>query len=251
MNEGETASIETLILQINGTDLETTEFELINNGNLTITYTAITCSHAKFTLTNKGTLNFGSPNAAGTGAAAFTLNHNSTLTINNLVTCQIASINIQVYAGYAYLANSGSLTVHNGYFKDQHNGTSITNYGEADFSSCTFVANGAYGRIDLLNKGNLQLNQGVFDANYGGKINIKSQDGTLNLTAVSFDVSGASHGQRSQTNIALDGSAKWSSKTSFFVYFGVTSWVLVLSFFGSYLPEGLILQFDITLSPFI
>jgi len=102
------------------------------------------------------------------------------------------------------------LTAHNWYVKDQFNGTFITNYGDASLSECTFVVNGAEGKIELFTSGDLQLSHGVFDVNYGGKVNINSLTGTLTMTECSMDISGWSHEQKSAVNILGD-NATWES----------------------------------------
>jgi hypothetical protein len=117
---------------------------------------------------------------------------------------------LDVFGGYAYLKNAGSLVMKNGYFKDQFDGTFITNYGIAVINTTTFVMNGAEGKIEIFNSGDLKLNQGVFDVNYGGKLNVNTLTGTLTATECSMDISGASHGKKSDVNILCD-NATWES----------------------------------------
>ena len=202
VNEGETAVIDG-ILTLQGTADTTPELKIINNGNFTIKNTVI-CNTANLTIHNNGNLTLQD--------VVFTLNSNATFAIANDGTCTIADASISVYGGFVYLTSSGSLTAHNWYVKDQFDGTFITNYGDASLSECTFVVNGADGKIELFNGGDLQLSHGVFDVNYGGTVNINSLTGTLTATECSVDVSGWSHGEKSGVNI-LAGNATWESCT--------------------------------------
>lgn len=115
-----------------------------------------------------------------------------------------------VYGGFSYFKNSGSLVITNGYFKDQLDGTFISNYGNAVLNATIFVANGASGKIELFNGGDLKLHQCVFDVNYGGTVNLNSLTGTLSVSNSSMDVSGWSHGQQSAVNI-LAAIATWDT----------------------------------------
>ena len=200
VNEGETAVIGG-ILTLQGTADKTPELKIINNGNFTIKNTVI-CNTANLTIQNNGNL--------ALQDVVFTLNSNATFAIANDGTCTIADASISVYGGFVYLTNTGSLTAHNWYIKDQFDGTFITNYGDAILSECTFVVNGAEGKIELFTSGDLQLSHGVFDVNYGGKVNINSLTGTLTMTECSMDVSGWSQGKRSAVNILGD-NATWES----------------------------------------
>jgi hypothetical protein len=113
----------------------------------------------------------------------------------------IADVNVQVYGGYFYISNGGTLDSQNLYIKDQLDGTLISNSGECTFSETTFVANGAAGKIELFNSGDMEIRHGTFDVNYGGRININTATGTLIVEDSSVDVSGASHGKESDLNI--------------------------------------------------
>jgi hypothetical protein len=168
VNQGETATIEGE-LYVNGTDAPVTDLKIVNNGELTIKSTTVRCSHDNLTVHNAGTLNF--------QTAHFTVIGNSTFMVNNEGDCVMTYASLDVFGGYVYLTNSGSLTVQNGYFKDQFDGTFITNYGEAELSETTFVANGAEGKIEIFNSGDLQLQHGTFDVNYGGTVNMNSLTG--------------------------------------------------------------------------
>ena len=201
VNQGETATIEGN-LYVNGTGGTIIDVQIMNYGELTIKSPSIMCDHANFTIDNEGTLTIQNSN--------FVVKGNSTFNLDNMATCSLTSTSIEVFGGYAYLHNTGSLTVQNGYFKDQFDGTFIANYGEAELSETTFVANGAEGKIELFNSGNLQLTHGVFDVNYGGKVNMNSLTGTLTMTECNMDVSGASHGNVSKINILGD-KATWDS----------------------------------------
>jgi len=200
VNEGETAVIGG-VLTLQGTADKTPELQIINNGNFTIKNTVI-CNTANLTIQNNGNL--------ALQDVVFTLNSNATFAITNDGTCTIADASISVYGGFVYLTNTGSLTAHNWYIKDQFDGTFITNYGNAILSESTFVVNGADGKIEIFNGGDLQLTHGVFDVNYGGKVNINSLTGTLTMTECSMDVSGWSHEQKSAVNILGD-NATWES----------------------------------------
>jgi hypothetical protein len=200
VNEGETAVIEG-VLTLQGTDDAAPELKIINNGDFTIKNTVI-CNTANLTIHNNGNL--------ALQDVVFTLNSNATLKIANDGTCTITDASISVYGGCVYLTNTVSLTAHNWYIKDQFDGTFITNYGEAKLSESTFVVNGAEGKIELFNSGDLQIRHGVFDVNYGGKVNMNSLTGTLTMTECSVDVSGWSHGKRSEVNILGD-NATWDT----------------------------------------
>jgi hypothetical protein len=203
VEEGETAVIGGA-LQINGTEDAITELKIVNNGELTIKSTTIRCNHANLTIHNAGTLTL--------ETVHFTVIGNSTFAVNNEGDCLMTDTSVDVLGGYFYFTNSGSLTVQDGYFKDQFDGTFIINYGDASLSECTFVANGAEGKIEIFNSGDLQLSHGVFDVNYGGTVNMNSLTGTLTATECSVDVSGWSHGEKSSVNI-LAGNATWESCT--------------------------------------
>ena len=99
----------------------------------------VTCDSGNLTIQNNGNLTLED--------VAFTVDGNPTVTIGNGGTCTVDDCNIQVYGGYFYLSNGGSLNAHNLYIKDQFDGTFIANSGEATFSEATFVMNGAYGKI--------------------------------------------------------------------------------------------------------
>ncbi|MCW4034653.1 MAG: hypothetical protein NWF03_04745 [Candidatus Bathyarchaeota archaeon] len=201
VNAEESAVIQGTVY-VNGTDDTPIQVEIVNYGELTINSTTINCNSANFTIQNRGNLTI--------DTCQFTVIGNSTLNIGNTVECSLFDVSFDVYGGFAYVQNVGSLTVQNGYFKDQFDGTFISNYGDASFSECTFVANGAEGKIELFNSGDVQVTHGVFDVNYGGKININTLTGTLEATDCSMDVSGTSHGSRSEINILGD-NATWSS----------------------------------------
>jgi hypothetical protein len=192
VEEGETAVIKG-VLQINGTEDAITELKIVNNGELTITSTTIRCNHANLTIHNSGFLTLETFHLTVTG--------NSTFAVNNEDDCLMIDTSVDVYGGYLYFTNRGELTVQNGYFKDQFDGTFISNYGEAGLFETTLVANGAEGKIELYNGGELLLRHGVFDVNYGGTVNMNSVTGNLTMTECSIDVSGASHGKRSAINI--------------------------------------------------
>ena len=201
VNEDETAAIEGA-LSINGADDAIINVEIINYGELTIKSSSIRCNHANFTIQNQGTLTV--------QTSDFVVVGNSTLNLGNTVDCSLTDTSFEVLGGYAYLQNVGSLTVHNGYFKDQFDGTFITNYGEAILSECNFVVNGAEGKIELFNNGDMQLRHGVFDVNYGGKVNLNTLTGTLTMDDCSMDVSGWSHGKKSEVNLLI-GNSTWES----------------------------------------
>ena len=198
----ESVVVDDAILQINGTETSVTDFLIINNGEFTIKSTSIGCSHANFTIQNMGTINL--------QVTHLTVIGNSTLTIDNEGHCSMSDTSIEVYGGFSYFKNSGSLVITNGYFKDQFDGTFISNYGNAVLNTTTFVANGASGKIELFNSGDMKLHQCVFDVNYGGTINLNSLTGTLSVSSSSIDVSGSSHGQQSAINI-LAAIATWDT----------------------------------------
>jgi len=201
VDEGETAVIEGA-LQINGTEDAITELKIVNNGELTIESTTIRCNHANLTIHNAGFLTFETVHLTVIG--------NSTFAVNNEDDCLMIDTSFDVLGGYFYFTNDGALTVQDGYFKDQFDGTFITNYGEAGLFETTFVVNGAEGKIELFNSGDLLLRHGVFDVNYGGTVNMNSLTGNLTMTECSMDVSGGSHGNRSTVNILGD-NATWES----------------------------------------
>jgi hypothetical protein len=196
IDAGESAAIEG-VLVVQGSDDTTPTLEIVNNGDLIIKNTVV-CNSANFTIQNNGNLTF--------DTLMVTLNYASTFSVSNNGTFSLGDVNFSIYGGLLYLTNNCSFSAHNLYIKDQYDGASFTNYGEAEFSECTFVANGAYGKIDVLNTGQMQFNHGVFDVNYGGAVNLNSLQGTLTLINCGLDVSGWSHGQQSQLNIvAADG----------------------------------------------
>ncbi|MBN1245334.1 hypothetical protein JXA31_07045 [Candidatus Bathyarchaeota archaeon] len=200
IDAGEAGVIEG-VLTLQGTADTAPELKIVNNGDFTIKNTVI-CNTANLTIQNNGNLILQD--------VVFTLNGNATLTIGNGDTCTIADANIQVYGGAFYFSNAGSLNAHNWYVKDQFDGTFIANSGDAALSETTFVVNGAYGKIEIFNSGDLQISHGVFDVNYGGRVNINTLTGTLTVTDSSMDVSGASHGKQSDVNI-LAANATWES----------------------------------------
>jgi hypothetical protein len=197
---GETA-LSAGVLTLQGTNDTAPKLEIINNGDLTISNTVI-CNTANLTIQNNGNLTLQD--------VGFTLNSNATLVISNDGTCTMTEASIQVYGGYVYLTSTASLSMQNFYLKDQFDGTSIANYGNANMSECTFVANGAEGKIEIFNGGNLQLNHCVFDVNYGGTLNINTLTGTLTATECNMDISGASQGKKSSSSILGD-NATWDS----------------------------------------
>jgi hypothetical protein len=201
VNHGETVTIDGDV-SVNGTAEAVTNLNIVNNGDLTIKSTTVRCNHANLTIYNTGTLTL--------QAVHFTVIGNSTLAVNNENDCNLADASFDVLGGYFYFTNNGLLTVQNGYFKDQLDGTFISNYGTAELSATTFVANGAEGKIELFNSGDLQIQHGVFDVNYGGTVNLNTLTGTLTATECSMDVSGASHGTTSNINILGD-KATWES----------------------------------------
>jgi hypothetical protein len=203
VDEGETAAIEGA-LQINGTEDAITELKIVNNGELTIKGTTIRCNHANLSIHNAGTLTLETVHLTVIG--------NSTFAVNNEGNCLMTDASVDVLGGYFYFTNSGTLTVQNGYFKDQFDGTFITNYGEAELFETTFVVNGAEGKLEIFNGGDLELNHCVFDVNYGATVNMNSLTGNLTATECSVDVSGLSHGEKSGVNI-LAGNATWESCT--------------------------------------
>jgi hypothetical protein len=200
INEGESGAVEG-VLVLQGDAQTTPEFEIVNNGDLIIKNTVV-CNTANFTIKNNGNLTFED--------VVITLDGDASLSVSNDGTCALSDANINVYGGLFYLTSTTSLTAHNLYIKDQFDGTLIANYGEADFSESTFVTNGAYGKIEIFNAGQLRLNHGVFDLNYGGTVNINSLQGTLEVSETTFDASGWSHGKQSQANI-LAAKATWET----------------------------------------
>lgn len=198
----ESVVVDEAVLQINGTENTVTDFLIINNGEFTIKSTSIGCNHANFTIQNKGTINL--------QVSQLTVIGNSTLSIDNEGHCLMSDTSTDVYGGFSYFKNSGSLVITNGYFKDQLDGTFISNYGNAVLNATIFVANGASGKIELFNGGDLKLHQCVFDVNYGGTVNLNSLTGTLSVSNSSMDVSGWSHGQQSAVNI-LAAIATWDT----------------------------------------
>jgi hypothetical protein len=202
VKENESAVIDGA-LQINGTETTTTDFKIINNGLLTIKNTPIGCNHSNFTIQNTGTLNL--------ETVHFTVIGYSTLAVYNEGSCMMTAASVDVFGGYANFTNTGALTIHNGYFKDQFDGTCITNNGLATLSSTVFVANGAKGQFDISNNGDMKLRTCSFDVNYGALINLNTV-GAFSMNASSMDVSGWSHGQQSTLNINIgSGVSVWES----------------------------------------
>jgi hypothetical protein len=189
------------VLTVQGAGDTVPVLEIVNNGNLTIS-NMVNCYAGNLTIQNNGNLTF--------QGAHLMLDDNATVTIGNGGTFTLDNVNIQVYGGYFYLSNGGSLNAHNWYIKDQFDGTLISNSGDATFSEATFVMNGAYGKIEIFNSGDLQIHHGMFDVNYGGKWNLNTLTGTLTATECSIDVSGASHGVKSSANI-LAANATWET----------------------------------------
>ena len=126
---GETA-LSAGVLTVQGTGDTIPALEIINNGNLTIS-NMVNCNAGNLTIQNNGNLTFQD--------AHLMLDDNATLTIGNGGTFTLDNVNIQVYGGYFYLSNGGSLNAHNLYIKDQYDGTLISNSGDATFSEATFV----------------------------------------------------------------------------------------------------------------
>lgn len=178
VNEGESAVIDASLLQINGTDDTITEFKIVNNGLLTIKSTPIGCNRAKFSIQNTGTIDF--------RTIHFTVIGNSTLLFENEGSCDMTDVSVDVYGGYANFTNTGAILVHNGYFKNQFDGTVFMNHGFATLSNTVFVANGAKGQFDITNNGNMKLRTCLFDVNYGALINLNSV-GSLSMNASSMD----------------------------------------------------------------
>jgi hypothetical protein len=203
---GETAVVDDVSIEVNGTDDAVTVLKIVNNGELVIDSTTIRCNHANLTIQNLGSLTL--------QTCHFTITGNSTLSVDNENECNMNDFSCDVYGGFAYIKNKDTLTIENGYFKDQFDGTFFTNYGNATLHGCTFVANGAEGKIELFSSGDLQVSHGVFDVNYGGTVNINTLTGTLNVNGGCMDVSGSSHGKKSEINILGD-KATW--KSCFFV----------------------------------
>jgi hypothetical protein len=151
---------------------------------------------------NNGNLTFQNAHIQLSGWANATIENEDILTLND--------VNIQVYTGYMYINNNGTLNSHNLYVKDQNDGTWITNYKDASFSESTFVANGAAGQINIYSSDKLQLHHASFDVNYGGSITLNAAMGNLLVTDSSLDVSGSSHGKYSYLNIIAD-NATWEN----------------------------------------
>ncbi|MGD6852876.1 MAG: hypothetical protein ACQCN6_12530 [Candidatus Bathyarchaeia archaeon] len=168
------------------------EFTVINNGDLTIK-SEVNCNSAKLTIQNNGML--------ALQDFSVRLDGNSTVTVENGENFSMDDVNVQVYGGYFYVSNGGTLESHNLYIKDQFDGTLISNSGECTLSETTFVANGAHGKIEVFNSGDMQIHHGTFDVNYGGRININTAAGNLVVEDSSVDVSGASHGKKSDVNV--------------------------------------------------
>lgn len=205
VKEGETALVQG-VLSVNGTKNSNVKFEIENFGDLTIDNASIMCSYGNFTIENRG---YG---VLTVQKSQFTLIDNSTLNIGNLADCSMDGVSLEVLGGFLYLQNTGSLTIENGYFKDQYDGTFIFNYAEASLSDCTYVVNGAEGKIEIFNSGDLQLQQNSFDVDYGGKLNLNTLTGTLTVDDFNIDVSGSSHGKKSDVNLLM-GNSTWDSCT--------------------------------------
>jgi hypothetical protein len=174
---------------------------IIVAGELQITG-SINCVNALVSINNTGSLVM--------DHAVFMLTGNGSLSFSNKGNWTIDDVNLNTYGGFTYLSNSGILTAHNLYMKDQNDGTFLMNNGTATFSETTLVANGATGAFHLTNQGIMELSHNVWDVNYGGTIDMNSQYGVLTVTDSTFDVSGWSHGQQSTINI-LDGNTTWVS----------------------------------------
>ena len=136
--------------------------------------------------------------------------NDSTLNVGNLADCSMDGVSLEVLGGFACLQNTGSLTIENWYFKDQFDGTFICNYAQVSLSDCTYVVNGAEGKTKVFNSGDLQLNRDLLDVNYGGTLNLNSLTGTLTVNDCNMDVSGSSHGQKSNINLLI-GNSTWTS----------------------------------------
>jgi hypothetical protein len=200
INEGETVECAgELKIQSGVTPIPT--FEIINYGNLKFS-NAIQCNAAHFNVKNYGTLTFED--------ASLQLNGFANVTVQNQNSLTMQDVNIQVYTGYMYIQNNGTLDAQNLYIKDQNDGTWISNYGDASFSESTFVANGASGKIEIFSSGVLEIYHGVFDGNYGGTINVNTATGSLTMTDSGIDVSGSSHGKNSEVNI-IAADAMWEN----------------------------------------
>lgn len=203
INEGETALVQG-DLSVNGTENNILNLKIENYGELTIDGALIRCSYANFTIENRA---FG---VLTVQDSQFTIVHDSTLNIGNLADCALTDVSFEVLGGFAYLQNTGSLTIENGYFKDQFDGTFIYNYADASLFDCNYVANGAEGKIEIFNSGDLTISQGAFDVNYGGTLNLNSLTGNLTVNNCNLDVSGSSHGQKSNVNLLIANST-WDS----------------------------------------
>lgn len=199
---GETESVHLSNLSISG-NLSSTPIviRIVVAGELNISG-SINCVNAIVSINNTGSL--------VTNHAVFMLTENSTLSFSNKGNWIIDDVKLNTYGGFTYLSNSGNLTAHNLYMKDQNDGTFLWNNGTATFSETTLVANGATGAFHLTNQGDMGLSHNVWDMNYGGTIDMNSQYGALTVSDSTFDVSGWSHGQQSTINI-LDGNTTWIS----------------------------------------
>jgi hypothetical protein len=203
IDRGETAVIQG-VLSVNGTENNIVNFKIENYGELTIDSVSIRCSYANFSIENRP---FG---VLTVQDSQFTVVHNSTFNVGNLDDCSMANVSFEALGGFVYLQNVGTFTIENGHFKDQFDGTFIYNNGEASLSDCTYVVNGAEGKIEIFNGGSLQLNRGAFDVNYGGTLNLNSLTGNLTVNDCNMDVSGSSHGQKSSANLLI-GNSIWDS----------------------------------------
>ena len=203
INEGETALVQG-VLSVNGTENNVVKFKIENYGELILDGASIQCSYANFSIENRA---FG---VLSVQDSQFTVVHNSNFNVGNLADCSMADVSFEALGGFVYLQNTGSLTVENGYFKDQFDGTFIINAGDASFSDCTYVVNGGDGKIEIFNSGDLELSRGSFDVNYGGTLNLNSLTGTLTVNDCNMDVSGSSHGQKSNVNLLISNST-WDS----------------------------------------
>ena len=196
INEGETATFDGAI-----TVQPDVGFAIVNNGDFTLNAT-VQCTTANFTVENTGNLTLQNGDINLEGYALFNLANMGTLTATDY--------GVNVYNGSANIFTNGTLTAHNLQLKDQNDGITFANNGDATLANSSFVANGALGIHNMFNNGNLTLIQSSLDANYGGTINLNSLFGTTTFNACTVDASGASHGKTSTINM-LTGQTTWIS----------------------------------------
>jgi hypothetical protein len=199
INQSDTATVDNITIQ--GPGDEIIVLHIVVDGKLSLD-NVITCDNISLgvTTTDNGTITGNNTIINTNNARSFSLKNYGVMDFLNFVR--------ETYSGFTIIENYGVLTAKNIRFKDQDDGTFILNQGVINFDNPAFIANGALAIFEITNNGNMTFNNSNWDVNYGGEINLNSQNGELNVNYGGCDVSGWSHGQQSKVTIT-DGNSTW------------------------------------------